>query len=247
MRLNADSSPPRRRRRSRLTLNPLQLLALRKGSTSELASSVTPESFAKLRTLPGIAKGANGENLTSMEMVTVINIPTPETARGINVTLRGLSRIGSEMRDVVVTEGRWFNAGQREIVVGKSIAARFPGARIGGQLTFGRGNWQVVGTMDGGSSALNSEIWGDVNQMSADYNRQASLSSILVRATDRDAMEHLRTAVDQNRNLDLAVVPEKEHYAKQTSAGMTVDENGPELAVKPRFSGVIMSDNRYSV
>jgi putative ABC transport system permease protein len=213
------------------TGNPLQLLALRKGSTSELASAVTPEAFAALRTLSGIAKDANGEALASMEMVTVINIPTPESARGINVTLRGLSRIGTGMRDLALTEGRWFNAGQREIVVGKSIAARFPPARIGGRLTFGRGSWQVVGIMDGGSSALNSEIWGDVNQMSADYNRQASLSSILVRTTNRDAMEQLRKAVDQNRNLNLAVVPEKEYYAKQTSAGMMLEFAGIFIAL----------------
>jgi putative ABC transport system permease protein len=67
--------------------NLLQILALRKGSTSELASSVTPEAFAALRTFPGIAKSNGGEELASMEMVTVINIPTPETARGINVTV----------------------------------------------------------------------------------------------------------------------------------------------------------------
>ena len=213
------------------TGNPLQLLAIRKGSTSELGSAVTPEAFAELRTLPGIAKGADGETLASMEMVTVINIPTPETARGINVTLRGLSRIGSGMRNVVLTEGRWFNAGQREIVVGKSIAARFPGARIGGRLAFGRGNWQVVGILDGGSSALNSEIWGDVNQLSADYNRQASLSSILVRAANRDSMEQLQKAIGQNRSVDLSAISEKEYYAKQTSAGMMLEFAGIFIAL----------------
>jgi len=211
--------------------NPLQLLALRKGSTSELGSAVTPEGFAELRTLPGIAKDANGEISASMEMVTVINIPTPETARGINVTLRGLSRVGSGMRDVALREGRWFNPGQREIMVGKSIAARFPAARIGGRLTFGRGSWQVVGIMDGGSSALNSEIWGDVNQMSADYNRQASLSSILVRATDRAAMEQLQKAISQNRNLNLSAISEKEYYAKQTSAGTMLEFAGIFIAL----------------
>ena len=213
------------------TGNSLQLLALRKGATSELSSSVTPEAFAELRTLPGIAKGANREALASMEMVTVINIPTPETARGINVTLRGLSRVGTGMREIALTEGRWFDAGQREIVVGKSIAARFPAARVGGHLAFGRGNWQVVGIMDAGSSVVNSEIWGDVNQMSADYNRQASLSSILVRASNREAMEQLRKAIDENRNLNLTVIPEKEYYARQTSAGMMLEFAGIFIAL----------------
>ena len=39
------------------TGNPLQILALRKGSTSELASAVTPEALSQLQALPGIANG----------------------------------------------------------------------------------------------------------------------------------------------------------------------------------------------
>jgi putative ABC transport system permease protein len=122
------------------TGNPLQVLALRKGSTSELASAVTPEAFAQLQALPNIAKDSNGVSLASLEMITVINLPSPESARGMNVTLRGLSRVGVGMRIVVLTQGRWFNAGQREVVVGKSIFARYPDARIGHHLNFGRGS-----------------------------------------------------------------------------------------------------------
>jgi hypothetical protein len=29
------------------------------------------------------------------------------------------------MRDAPLTQGRWFNAGQREVVVGKSVSARY--------------------------------------------------------------------------------------------------------------------------
>jgi putative ABC transport system permease protein len=135
------------------------------------------------------------------------------------------------MRDVVLTQGRWFNAGQREVVVGKSVFARYPDARIGHHLNFGRGNWEIVGVIDGGESALNSEIWGDVNQMSADYNRQASLSSILVRATDASAMTQLITAIDENRSLGLSAVSEKAYYAKQTSAGTVLEAMGIFIAL----------------
>jgi putative ABC transport system permease protein len=213
------------------TGDPLQILVLRKGSSSELNSAVTPEAFAQSRTLPGIAKDANGELLASLEMVTVMNVPTPETARGINVTLRGLSRVGAEMREVALADGRWFNAGQREIVVGKSISARFPDARVGHHLKFGRGTWVVVGVMDGGNSALNSEIWGDVDQLAEDYNRQAALSSILVRATDAGAMAQLITRINENRSFNLSATSEKIYYAKQTSAGMLLEVAGIFIAL----------------
>jgi hypothetical protein len=127
------------------TGNPLQILALRKGSTSELASAVTPEAFSQLQALRGIAKDANGAPLASLEIVTVINLPSPKLARGMNVTLRGLSRAGIDLRDAPLTQGRWFQAGKREVVVGKSISARYPDAAIGHLLTFGRGSGRSLG------------------------------------------------------------------------------------------------------
>ena len=89
-----------------------------------------------------------------------------------------------EMRDTKIQEGRWFRSGQREVVAGKSVAKRYPGARLGKRVRFGKGEWEVVGVMDGGQSAINSEIWGDLNQIGSDFNRQDSFSSILIRATD---------------------------------------------------------------
>jgi putative ABC transport system permease protein len=213
------------------TGNPLQVLALRKGSTSELASAVTPEAFSQLEAFPGIARDANGALLASLEMVTVINLPSPKLARGMNVTLRGLSRTGAGMREAPLTQGRWFNTGQREVVVGKSVSVRYPDAAIGHRLNFGRGSWEVVGVMDGGDSALNSEIWGDVNQMSADYNRQASLSSILVRTADPEAMARLITAIGEDRRLELSATSEKEYYAKQTSSGALLEVSGIFIAL----------------
>jgi len=53
-------------------------------------------------------------------------------------------------------------AGKREVVVGKSIAQRFPAARMGQKLAFGRGDWEVVGVMDAGKSSANSEIFADL-------------------------------------------------------------------------------------
>ena len=80
--------------------------------------------------------------------------------------------------------GRWFDAGKREVVVGKSIAQRFPAARMGQKLAFGRGDWEVVGVMDAGKSSANSEIFTDVNLAGADFGRTQGFSSILMRATD---------------------------------------------------------------
>lgn len=153
------------------TANPLQLLVLRKGANSELGSMVPTDAFAILRSKSGVARDSTGQPLASQELVNVANLPSVDNPTGMNVTVRGLSATGIEMRNVRLVAGRWFKTGQREVVVGKAVTKRYPSARIGNRIRFGKGDWEIVGVMDGGQSALNSEIWGNFDQISADYNR----------------------------------------------------------------------------
>ena len=116
-------------------------------------------------------------------------------------------------------------------MVGKSIAQRYPDAQFGHHLHFGRGDWQIVGIMDGGQSAVNSEIWGDLNQVSSDYNREDNLSSILVRASDAAAVPSLIKAIDDDRQLNLSGIPEPAYYASQTSSGAPLEFLGILVAI----------------
>ena len=101
---------------------------MRKGSDSELVSNFARAQFQDLKFKPGIAHGRDGQPLASLEMVTVINLANVDNPNGVNVTVRGLQPAGIEMRgNVEIEAGRWFDAGQRELVVGHSVAKRFPG------------------------------------------------------------------------------------------------------------------------
>ena len=213
------------------TGNPLQILVLRKGGNSELGSSVSRESYELLRTMSGIAKNNANESMASLEMVQVINLPSLDDPKGMNVTLRGLLPVGIAMRNVHLASGRWFQAGHREIVVGKSIAQRYPDTQLGRHLRFGKGDWLVVGIMDGGQSALNSEIWGDLNQVSSDYNREDNLSSILVRAIGPAEVPVLIKAIGADRQLNLTALSEPAYYASQTSSGAPLEFLGILVAI----------------
>src|SRR3989441_2151619 len=156
----------------RSTGNPLHVLVLRKGSDAELTSGVDRLAYQAMKFKAGVARTAKGDPMVSPEGIVVINLPSVDNAEGSNVTLRGITPIGIQMRDEIkLISGRWFDAGKREVVVGKSIAARFAGARMGQRILFGRGEWEVVGIMDAGKSAHNSEVFGDLNLMGADYGR----------------------------------------------------------------------------
>jgi len=210
----------------RSTSNPLHVLVLRKGGTAELNSAITRDVYQDLKVTPGIAVWPSGEPMASLEMVTVINLPSVDSPNGMNVSLRGLTLDGAKMRDLKLTQGHWFRPGQREVVVGKSTSDRYPAARIGKQLRFGKGLWTVVGVMDGGHSAVNSEIWGDLGQVSSDFNRQDGLSSVLVQATDRAAVQPLINSLNDDQRLNVKAVTEQSYYDAQTISGAPLQAMG---------------------
>jgi putative ABC transport system permease protein len=211
--------------------DPLQILVMRKGATAELSSAVTREVFQDLKSMAGIAREGD-EPRASLEMVTVINLPSVDSPTGMNVTLRGILPVGIKMRDdLKLQDGRWFQAGQREIVVGKSIAKRYPGAHMGSKLRFGRGEWEVVGVMDGGKSAVNSEIFGDLNQISSDFNRADGLSSILLRATDAATVPALINSLNDDRRLGVLAQTEKSYYEAQTNSGALLQYLGVFISI----------------
>ena len=215
----------------RTTGNPLQVLVMRKGSNAELNSGITRQVFQDVKSMPGIVRDGD-EPMASLEMITVINLPSVDSPDGMNLNLRGILPVGIKMRDELkLQHGRWFQTGQREVVVGKSIAKRYPAAQLGKKLRFGRGEWEVVGVMDAGQSAVNSEIFGDLNQISSDFNRPDALSSILLRATDAATVPALINSLNDDRRLGVDARTEKEYYEAQTNSGVVLQFLGLFIAI----------------
>ncbi|HUI42519.1 MAG TPA: ABC transporter permease [Terriglobia bacterium] len=206
------------------TGNPLHVLVLRNGSATELVSNFTRTGFQVLKDKPGIARDGSGQPEASLELVTIINLANADNPDGQNITLRGITPVGLELRPgLKLTAGRWFQTGKRELVVGESIADRFPTAALGQQLRIGSADWDVVGVMSAGQSATNSEIFADLNQLSTDQHRTAVLSSALVQATDPVAADALIKNIENDQQLNMTALSEQEYYDKQTSSGAPVE------------------------
>jgi putative ABC transport system permease protein len=212
--------------------DPLNVLVLRKGSDSELVSNFTRAQFQDLKFKSGIAAGQGGQPLASLEMVTVVNMANAEQTDGTNLTVRGLTQTGIEMRPGIrIVNGRWFQPGRRELVVGSAAARRFPDARMGKKIKLGRGYWDIVGVMEAGNSAQASEFWGDLNQISADFQRVEVLSSAVVRAVDEVAAKALVNDIANDTRLNLAAMPEQEYYRLQTAQAAPVEYTGFFVAI----------------
>src|SRR5579864_2528142 len=214
------------------TANPLNVLVMRKGSTSELSGGMSRSVFDDLKSEAGISRAADGHPLASLELVTVINLPNVDNPDGVNVTLRGITPVGLEVREhVKIAEGRWFRPGMREVVVGRSVAKRYPTAQLGKKLRFGRGEWEVVGVMDAGQTANSSEIFCDLNQMSGDFNRYDGLSSALVRARDRVSVDALVNRINDDRRLVAVAQTEKAYMDSQTSSSAPIQYLGIAVSI----------------
>src|SRR5947208_409802 len=101
------------------TGDPLHLLIMRKGGNAELTSLFTQQQFQIVKSFHGIATDTDGQPKASIEVVTIITMPSSVHPDGINITLRGIALRGIRMRKVKINSGRWFQPGLREIVVGK--------------------------------------------------------------------------------------------------------------------------------
>ena len=199
--------------------DPLNVLVLRKGSTSELAGGFTLDKLPILKQLPGIATDSHGQPMVSGEWVVVVALP--RDGAEVNVTLRGMEQDGLELRrnKVKLVEGSWFASGQREVVVSRSIHGRYSHTNVGDMIDFGKGPWKVTGIFDGGGSAYDSEIWTDLNQVANQFNRQGALGNAYLRATDKIAADALKHRVADDQQLQLDGMLETEYYDKQTSNG----------------------------
>lgn len=211
--------------------NPLQVLVLRKGGTAELNSVITRTAYQDILARDGIARDEAGQPKASLEVVTVIVLESAENPGGININLRGLTPMGFQLRDEVsLSAGRMFRPGYREIVVGKSLVNRY-GVHLGEKLRFGRGDWEVVGIMDGGRTSANSEVFADLNQLAADQNRPTALSSVLLRAQDEASVNTLINDLETDRRLNVDAMPERDYYAQQTSSATPIQALGTFVAL----------------
>ncbi|HUA62025.1 MAG TPA: ABC transporter permease [Verrucomicrobiae bacterium] len=211
--------------------DPLRIVVVRKGSTSELVSNFVRAAFQDLKFKPGMATGSDGQPLASLEMITIVNLAR-ENDSDVNVNVRAMLPVGRELRpNVRIVQGRWFNPGQREMVVGRMLAVQHDSAQVGKKIHFGRGDWDIVGVMDGGGGATDSEIWADLNQISSDMQRVEILSSATLKATDAVAAQALINDINNDQRLDMSAQNEQAYYVAQTDSATPIRDVGIFVAI----------------
>jgi len=201
------------------TGSPDNVVVIRQGAQTEVQSGISRDQAALIETAPEVARGADGLPLVSKEVVVLNSLPKiDDLTKRSNVVVRGLPDMGKTLRpQVSIVQGRMFRPGSSEIVVGRSVARGFAGVEIGQQLSFAARQWTVVGIFDGGMTAFDSEIWGDVEQMMQAF-RRIVYSSVIAKLAAPDLFAALKVRLDDDPRLKVDIKREAQFYSDQSSS-----------------------------
>ncbi len=156
---------------------------------------------------------------------------------------RGVSARGAELRPQVhLVAGRWFIPGKREVVVSRRLAARFAHFDPGDHFTTGNRELTVVGWLDGGNSAFDSEVWMDADEARALFDREL-YSSVLARAVGPEALAALTNRIAADRRLPLRALPEVAYYQAQTTTATPIRFLGNFLATAMSIGAIFAAMN----
>ena len=198
------------------TGDPLTAIVLRTGSNTEMTSGLSGDSARLITEAPGLEHGPDGPH-ASPELFVIVGHPMKRTGRDANVPLRGLSPAALKVRPAFrIVDGRMFQSGTNEIVVGRSASQQFVGLTVGTPVRWGEGSWQVVGIFDAGGSAAESEIWADARVLQAAYRRGNSYQSVYARLQSENSLQQFKDALTSDRRLNVTVLREPEYYAQQS-------------------------------
>jgi putative ABC transport system permease protein len=198
-------------------------LITRAGATSEMTSGVAIDSVKIIQDAPGIARGPEGPLVTS-EAVLMAPIPLLSTGTDANVELRGVSpNVLAIRRNIKIIEGRMFQPGLNELVVGKNARSTYSGLTLGSTIGLGTARFQVAGVFDAGGSSFDSEVWGDAHLLNGAYKRPDTFSqSVTVHLTSPAALQQLKDSLTSDPRLNVDVTREIDYYAKQSTRMTTL-------------------------
>ena len=193
-------------------------IVMRAGATSEMMSGIKLEDVKIMQDAPGVARGADAPLVTS-EVVVVAPFALRTTGTDANVQVRGVSaNVLTIRKNVKIVQGRMFQPGLAELVVGKNASTSYAGLTLGNTVNFGGGHWQVVGVFDAGGSSFDSEVWCDARVLDDVYKRPSNIfQSATVHLTSPDSFQQFKDSVTSDRRLNLDVTREIDYYAKQST------------------------------
>lgn len=195
---------------------PENVIVLRSGATSEMMSGLGGDSVRYISEAPGIARDENGA-IASSELFVIIDLLKKSTETEANVPLRGVTRAAPVVhQDFNIVEGRMFEWGLNEVVVGIGANHEFKGLTVGDSIEVAREQWPVVGMFEAGGGVSESEIWVDAAVLQTAYRRGNSYQSVYAKLESPDDFQDFKDALTADPRLNVRPMREEDYYAEQS-------------------------------
>lgn len=197
--------------------SPSRALIMRSGADSEMTSGIGGPETDVIKQAPGLLRDGN-RPIASAELHVLVDLNKRSTQTAANVPLRGVEPTALQVRDEVkLVEGRMFQFGTNEAIVGRSAVRQFSGADLGSELKSGELKLKIVGIFTADGSVAESEIWADTRLLQGVYRRGNSYQSVLARLDSPAAFEMFKNWLTTNPQLNVQVRRENEYYAAQST------------------------------
>ncbi|MGH7863701.1 MAG: ABC transporter permease [Candidatus Binataceae bacterium] len=207
------------------------LVVLRKGATTETFSAMNLEQFEALRFLPEIRRDADGAPLISAEIPVQVLMDRVGGGRN-NIVVRGVLPVALKVHDQVkIVQGRMFEPGVNEVIVGRGLIGRYQNCSVGSTLRFGRNQWKVVGVFNAGGSSFESEVWADVHNIQADTQRGSYFAAARIKTAPGSDVASLERRIADDPRINLSAITETEYYEEQSAVANQLRGLGMVVAV----------------
>ena len=197
------------------TGSPENAIVTQRGSQSELTSGMSRENANVLSVDERVQRNADGQPLASPEMVVVAAMVRNDGA-STNIVIRGVTKKAFEVRTGIrLVEGRAFQSGLYEVIVGRRIRDRMRDIDQGRSITLQRRQWSIVGVFEANGNGFESEIWGDVDVMGPAFNRDG-YQSLTMRMRNPLTIPTFNAELERNPRMQLQAVQERQYYEDQS-------------------------------
>jgi putative ABC transport system permease protein len=193
-----------------------EAMVMRGGSDDEINSALDRDAIDVIEQSPGIRTDADGKRLASAEMIVIAELLRKNDVKnGVNITLRGVEPAAFPLRpQLKIVEGRNFNPGLRELIVGRGVMRQFQGAAPGNVVRMRGSDWTVVGVFESGD-AYESELWTDLGVARTTFSRTGA-SSVLVALDGAGGLAKLKESVAADPRVTVDIVGQQEYFSGQT-------------------------------
>src|SRR5579883_299591 len=191
-------------------------IVLNGGADSELSSYLSHSDVTLISNAAGIALRSDGTPVASAEVVSTVDL----SGLGIDgsVTVRGVGPQRPNVRpELTIVEGKSFQAGKAELIVGSRLRKEFPFLTLGGRIRIGDSDWAIVGVFKADGGTHDAELVGDAESMLSTFHRDR-LQSVTVLLKSDAEFPAFKAALTTNPRLSVEVAREDVYYRTISNA-----------------------------